>query len=264
MLIAVGWAIMGNLFTRAGLTDMTTSIVISAYGYIEKIDRTTLTAIFVNLLPYMVFSIIYGLYIYKEYCNVGVYVFSRMTNRKSWCMRKIGELYLFSFVYTIIIIVVSLVTLVFTNKIQYSDGTIRLAFFYIMNTSLFICASALLVNALAIMFGSQTAVIISMAIQIICTGLLIFSAPEWDEVLMTYVMSRRAEVLLKINPIGHLVLNWHSDCSEPVNQVINCFGINYPLWSSTVYMLALLIIMTAVINTAVKHRDIIISNPEEG
>lgn len=70
--------------------------------------------------------------------------------------------------------------------------------------------------------------------------------------------------LLKLNPISHLVLSWHSSRIFSVNQLSNILDIDFSFHNSMIYMGTLATILTLMGAIIIQRMQIITINKETG
>lgn len=71
---------LGDIITSPSSKE----IILTRYGIVNLL---------VSLLPVFVFQVLFGSLLYKEFCSIGVYVFSRRVDRRGWFIRKAMQLF---------------------------------------------------------------------------------------------------------------------------------------------------------------------------
>lgn len=243
-------------------TDMQFCQVVITYSFqYYKFNYTDIVYITTRMLPYFLFLFLYGTYIYKHFCTAGVYVFSRCDNRLKWIAKEIAELFGFCVLFTVLIPLFGLALACVTNHVSFDRSDLYIYFYYVAIYSLWLFFITLLANMLAIRFGGMKgfgAVVIGICI---CIALLSL----WDDnkALSLATTKDIAEIvkharLLKLNPISHLFITWHSSPDEMVNQYINILEIDYNLMLSVVTMAAASVVTAVVSMIYIKKVDLII------
>lgn len=207
------------------------------------------------------FQIIFGTYIYKHFCTASVYYFSRMNNRISWFIRENIKLCLICFMYISIITGICCLAGGAFNNFRFDKNVLIILCYHLCIQSLWLFATTLLVNVLSILFGSSISFSIIYSVQM--TFLLFFS------IFKSYFQFDRGNVgrkinILKLNPISHLVLKWHSSRLQKINSKINVLNIDFKLSESVVFFVVISIIVFISGCIIVKRQELIYINRETG
>lgn len=212
-------------------------------------------------MPLMLYQIFFGTYIYRHFCSASIYFFSRNCSRTKWFIKESGKLYLFGTAYLILMIISgTLITSIFVPVI-YDSLAFPILIYYILIYSVFLFVSAISINILAILFGSNTGFIIVESIYIF--GMAVF-------VLMgIYFFPDEAPVnegawLLKINPFAHLVFPMHSSRFSDIDSKINLRNIDFDLNESLAVYLAAAVIFISLGCVIVNRHNFISTNQGEG
>lgn len=253
----------------SGIPFLYTGEVTSLLDVINKlsfsefyIDATYIAKFFVWYFPLMIFQIVWGTYIYRHFCTASVYYFSRLKNRITWFAGEIPKLYLYILLYlTVLLVSCMLPMLLFRGIVVDSNSIIILIYYYVIQ-SLWLYITTMLINILSIKWGSSIGFVLVSGVQIFFIGMfaplqsiLNFDVPENLE-----FKSR----ILKLNPISHLVLNWHSSSVSELNGEINKFDILFDLNESVVLFLFLSVIVSIIGCFVVKRQEFITINRETG
>lgn len=234
------------------------SDIILCLGF-NMIDYTfnAIPAITYWYMPLLLFQIFYGTYIYQRFCSASVYFFSRNCNRTGWFLKEAGKLYLFALSYLILLAGSgALVTGIFV-PLTLDWEAVPLMLYYLAIHSLFLFATTLGINILAVVLTSNGGFILIEGICILGIAAFAFLDRVFQE---EYII--RNFWLVKINPFSHLVFSMHSSCIPIVNDRINAKGISFDL---NVSVLLYLLIAAVVIGAGciiVNRREFIASNNE--
>lgn len=219
------------------------------------------------LLPFILFQMLFGTYIYQHFCTASIYHFTRINNRIKWFLKESVNLLIYCVSYVILLVVFTTVFFEISNTLTYDKESFIILVCYVLINSLFLFFITLLTNILSINFKSHVGFMISNGFVLACISIFIY----WDDKLAFYKTEniniediQSDGKLIQLNPISHLVIKWHSSNIETVNERINQFGINFDLYSSVVLFLLLSILTIIVGCLIVKNKDFIITNTETG
>lgn len=138
-----------------------------------------------------------------------------------------------------------------------SAGVMVLAYHFAIH-SLWMYAMTLLVNLLAVYFGSSTAYAIVMSAQLGCIVLL---SPM--DLLVRHSDGRLTYGnVVRWNPIAHLVLGWHDRSVESINPAYASSDIRMNLNGSLMAFFLLGVVVTAAGAFIIKRHDLLVSDVE--
>ncbi len=215
----------------------------------------------IDLIPVFLFQMVFGMYIYRHFCVTGIYFFIRCDNRKSWFLKETFKLLGFSHLYQTAILIFSMIILIFISDFKIDMCGIVLVLYYVIIYSMWLFVTCLIINCIALKFGSVFAYVSVIGVQILFLGMF--------NIYEKYVSMDGSQLLindiwLKLNPLSGLVFKWHSSLFENVNNKINIFHIIYD-FNETVAILCVLAIFFVVLGMElVKRQDIIDENREIG
>ncbi|OYP33064.1 hypothetical protein CG709_06525 [Lachnotalea glycerini] len=132
--------------------------------------------------------------------------------------------------------------------------------YFLIIFSVWFYITTISINIISILIGSHYSVAVVLSIQLILVLLLnVFDTciPFENNLAINII-------LLKINPISHLVISWHSSKIPYVNKLINLLDINFVYDSSIVYLGLLGVIITMVGCIIINNKQIIYFNRETG
>lgn len=165
-----------------------------------------------NILYLVLFNIFFGNLISEDFRFSSVYLFSRLRNRKVWFYKRAFELLMISSVYALLFLVSNLMICTFcsTSKIELNEVKIFLVLFGLI--TMILAITTIIINLLAIKFGSTTA-FIAVYISVI---MLIFLSLKHESIpfLGKYYFVRL------FNPLSGIVLNLFDN---PIAQSIVAF-----------------------------------------
>lgn len=199
-------------------------------------------------------------YIYRHFCIAGVYVFTRCENRVRWILKEIQKLFGFSVVYTVCIPAFGTVVACINNQIVIEKEDIYLYIYYILIYSMWLFFCSLLVNILSVKYSGMKGYSIVAVTNCVLVALLslwdnnrAFSLLETDIDLL-----QRNIKLLKLNPISHLFISWHSSNNVVLNGKINALDIEFGLNGSVLLMVFISVLVAIISVIYIKKVDLII------
>lgn len=216
-----------------------------------------------RMIPGWILEAALGIEMYHHFCTASVYVFSRCVDRKKWCWKEMGilgaDIILFELIVTISVIIISSIRI----QIKPDLAGCVLTVYHILIEFLWIYIMTVIINLLALKLGSSQAFTMTIFLQALCIGLL----------SLEHMADRQggniAKVLLiKCNPIAHLVLGWHGSYIAEVDRTLK-YSIGIPCESFYAEVsLICLVIMAAMISkigsVVLGKHDLIISDAEMG
>lgn len=210
-------------------------------------------------IPFLLFQILFGTYIYRHFCSAGIYFFSRKKNRESWFIKETGKLYLFVLLYICLFILSGIISTMVVCHVHFDNTALIIIGYYLLIYSMFLFAFTLMINIIAIIAGSRIGFIITASVEILGIGLFL---------MLGKIITTEADIAgkyiwtLKANPFAHLVFGLHSSKIDRLNKLINIKNINFDLNESVIYFFTLSLIMIIIGFFVVKKREFIISNRE--
>ena len=160
-----------------------------------------------KLIPSFLTEIFLGTWIYRSFCTASIYVFSRYPKRIRWYFSKVLQLFFIifflSFIYTLSAVLTAQVRLDLYTDILGN----KIFFYHIVIHSIWTATMCLLMNCIAICLGSNIAYSVTMSFQIICIAFLHIA----DFLIQKKMVGSSYSVLLKFDPLAHIVLGWHTD-----------------------------------------------------
>lgn len=180
--------------------DVTQVFVMEVFSSCYDRSKTVYFMLMSSLFPIILFQILFSRYIYEDFQISSVYVFSRCPDRKKWYYKKS----LFLFGYTVIYIVSFTTTMLLisiSNSMHAANWKdIEIYLMVTVSMTFFAYVTTLLLNLLAIRFGSSLAFVM---IYLIFAVLMMMDI-GYDKIPVL----NQIPLLLKLNPISYLVVIW--------------------------------------------------------
>ena len=259
--VAILWGAFQALFFLGVSDELLLSDMILEFGFSEVAFLTVyLIELSIKLLPYFLFQILFGTYIYQHFCTASIYYFSRRPNRVKWFIAECGKLYLFAFIYPFMMVISGTAVASITNQIMFDKESLILLIYYVLIHSLWLFLTALLMNMIAIKLDSSYGFVVVVGLQFAFVSMLLLWENVWPLVdtpnLIKHVF------LLKLNPISHLILAWHSSPIAELNERLNYLNIDFSLNASVIAFFIASIAMIVVGCIVVKKQEWITFNTE--
>lgn len=243
--------------------DINFSKIVLTFGFSEVFFILVyLTELSIKLLPLILFQIFFGTYIYQHFCSASIYYFSRCQNRVTWFLKECAKLYVFAFIYPIIMVLSGTLVAGISNRIIFDKDSFLLFISYVIIHSLWLFITALLINIIAIILDSSIGFIAVVGLQILSVSTLLLWKNVWP--LDDAAHLAKHVLFLKLNPISHLILTWHSSAVTGVNQWINYLQIDFPLNQSIIAFLLVSLVVVIIGCFVVKRKEWITLSKEGG
>lgn len=218
-----------------------------------------------QMIPGWLVEIFLGVALYRHFCTASIYVFARCENRKRWYWKEMLSLGIQIFSFQTLLLLSAVVTAVLRFKVIMNVEGFVLALYHILLHFLWVYSATVLVNLLALKFGSSASFAIVMSGQ--AAGIGMFGMGEMLDRM--YEDSFAAKTLLiKCNPVSHLVLGWHSSYIGSVNTVLESFTgrfcDSFYMEISAVVLLIVSVIILKTGSVIVSKYDLLISDAEMG
>lgn len=212
------------------------------------------------LFPAFIFELYAGIMLYRHFCTASIYIFSRYPHRVKWYLSEACRLGGAVCIFHMLLLTAAILTAVARHTLQIDSAGIVLTAYHFLIHSLWVYIMALLINLLAIFWGSGTAFAAVISAQLGCIALL-----SLMDLLVRYSGSRLSyENILIWNPAAHLVLGWHGSKAETVSQVLTSPHMQTDLEDSLFILLLLGTVTTFIGALIVKRHDLLVSDSETG
>jgi hypothetical protein len=137
-----------------------------------------------------------------------------------------------------------------SGRLNIDHGSIALLFFDVAIYSLWQYFTTLTINTIALRLGSATGFAIIYTLQAVMLSNLLF----WES---QDTMSSVKISLLWMNPIAHLVLDWHSSFISDVDKYINKLSLSFDILFSILIFFIIGIVVTLLSWLVVKKHQLI-------
>lgn len=217
----------------------------------------------VQLLPSVLLAAILGTELYRHFCTAGVYVFTRQPSRIGWYIRESLRILFSVLLFQAVYLLFCTLTCALRWHITFSVQSLKLLAFHLFVHTLWLYALILLINILAIRFGSDYGFLIAMALVAIQISAMVLL--QGDETLDIYpVPVTDAQILMaKLNPIANLIVCWHSSRDSALYGEI-FYKYTFFSLSDSVAVMLILASAVSILGGIVIQKNDIISNKETG
>lgn len=212
--------------------DVTTIFIQEIFGGSYHREDTKYYLLMSSVFSVIIFQFLFGRYIYDDYQISSVYIFTRRPNRTYWFLNKCLLLFVFTVIYTVTYTSSVLILAIRQSTVAVNSYDIKLYVIVTLSFILFTYVSTLLINVLAIRFGSSFGFVIVFIGFILLTQLAIHHN--------SIIILRNFPFLLKLNPVSYLVIVW--DLTNYINLLI--------------YYIILIILIITISDYYIKHMDI--------
>ncbi len=237
-------------------------LLFTNFGLELPVQPVYLIMLSLEMLPFFVFQMLFGIRIYRHYCTASVYFFSRCTYKVRWFVKEAAALYVLAVLYAFTMLSVGCLIFGGARVVRWDIGGAVMFVYELALVSLWLFLTTVTVNLLAIRWESGTGFGAVACMQLGCIALLNI----WDRILPLEDVAdaERNAALLRINPISHLVLCWHSSSMEAISQYIDQYGIYFDLNESVIVLFLLSLGVCIAGGYMVKNQELILTNREEG
>lgn len=240
------------------LSEMILQLSGSRGSFVLGFSYSELASFVMRLFPEFIFELYAGIMLYCHFCTASIYIFSRYPHRVRWYIGEVSHLGVAVCIFNMLLLAVTILTTASRYGLQIdSAGMVLMAYHFLIH-SLWIYAMTLIINLLAIYFGSSAAYTLVISVQLICIALLNFM----DFLVKRYDGNISYDNVIKWNPIAHLVLGWHSSHMENVKQVLTSLYMQVDLKCSLIMLLLFGIIITSTGAFIIKEYDLLVSDME--
>ena len=162
--------------------------------------ETDVVMVIFGLFEVIMFSILFGVYIYRDLYENSVYIFVRQRSRIKWFLSKAVGLFLYCAIYNMLF--VGIIFYLCTNCSGEEIDMVAveiLVITYIM-ILLFTYWMTIIINILSFRFGA------TLSFMINYVALLVMSALAVSHEKMPII--NKSQMLLKLNPVANVVIKW--------------------------------------------------------
>lgn len=213
------------------------------------------------MTPAWILEIFLGISLYQHFCTASIYVFSRCTNREKWYWKEMFTIGCHVLFFHIFVLCITILTTLLRYPITFDSSGMLLLLYHLILHSLWNYSMIILINLLALKYGSNMAfltIVISQTIGITLLGIV--------EVLENFfeITAQTKELLLKLNPLSHMVLGWQQSFIIEINNIRSFICEGFYLENSLALLVIICIGVLLVGTKIVKKYDLLISDSEIG
>lgn len=257
LLIAFVWGVCFSLIVLTkdrGIYLLQDLVISIGFGNLKSCDQVTMINLLEGMVPYYVFTILFGTYIYRHFCWSSPYIFSRCEKRRKWMYHETGNLLLFSFLYMFFMIAGRILPIFMNSSIHINKTGLEMLLLLYGIMVLWIFSMALCCNILSIWKGSVWGTTATLVINTVLVLSMIF--------VKTEELTEGEIVKLRLNYVSHLVFGWHVFPGKNVDGM-NQLGANIPFFESYVYVLAVAVFLVMIGGYVVERKDIMTNKEEQ-
>lgn len=217
-----------------------------------------------SFLVVFLFELYYGTLIYRVFCNVSIYYFSRQYNRSIWFIKKALELYGIAVLFVLAKVFTAAVITAAAGYLVIDTEGIILGLYTILIWSSWIYSMTLLVNLLAIKWTSLGGFTCVFGFQLFCMGSLIF----FEDGAIFDLGKTFSKILFHLNPFTQICITFQKSQNEALQNRITetiwyargIIDLNY----SVVYCLVMAVFVTVIGCIIVNRFEFLNGNAETG
>lgn len=240
---------------RISFSELLLQVSGSRGSFALAFGMTELLAFGLRMVPGFIFELYMGIELYRFFCTASVYLFSRTPKRLPWYGKELGQILGLSFFYQLFLLAGEVLAAVLRYRVEFDRSALSLGLYHVTVFTLWVCGMTLLVNLAAFLLGSSGSFLLVAGVQFFLIALL---AP----LRMVQEDPQRLCRLLRMNPISHLVLGWHSSHEETLQQVLHSPYEGLYLGDSLAFMLVFCGICAAACAFYIVRYDLILSDLE--
>jgi len=180
-------------------------------GNPSREDTDIVIAIF-GLLEVVIFNLLFGAYVYHDLYENSAYVFVRQKSRGKWFGKRAAELFLFSALYHLLLIGLTFLLCMGCSEQGVDSEAVRVLIITYVMILLFTFWTTLLINIVAILTGAAVSFVINYFM------LTVFAAVAVNFEKIPLI--RRFPVLLKMNPVANVVVNWNENLGKGLQPAV--------------------------------------------
>lgn len=242
--------------------------LVNCLGYYDvEITKADIVTFVIDSFPYLIFQIIWGTYIYERFCSASVYFFSRKKNKIGWYLSECFKLFLYGVFYLIILLFFGILMSCICRRLEVNNIEIWVMLEFLILFSVFLFAVTLMINVLSIVINSMCGFAIVAGIEFICIAIFGIWSDWMVDFNLLSEMEKTPNILfqlkiLKVNPLSHLVMHWHSSVFDQINKTINICGMNFSIEKS-ILLFTVIAVAIVVFGILVVRKTELIENERE-
>lgn len=230
-------------------------VVFNPVGSDLEMNTYILAKLLLYFAPLAIFQILHGNVMYRSFCTVGIYLFTRQASRARWFLKQSLQVLVTAFIFRVAMQAALFFILLRTNNLTSLEGGVQAMFYDAVIFTCLASITSILMNLLSIALSNGNGALIVFGAQAVCLGALTF----WNGRVGIEASSstQRAFSLLWINPIAHAVLPWQSSRNPTLDAGIRQLGHSHDLMITVVLVIAVLLVLTAIGVGIVRRQDIL-------
>lgn len=241
----------GLPYTRTGEAgNLTQSVIRADYVFFssdnaKNASHSTILLFLEQTTLLYFFQILFGYKIAGKLEVAGAYYFTRQSMPETWFLKKAGEIFSLAFL-AVLAFLGGRVAITFWGNHYVPTEEAAVMFLVIVSWhALYLFFFTLFINVLALILDGIPAFLVVVMIQQLAISSMVLSIGnkqfrKWHE-----------GILVKINPISHLMYSWHSGNGPYRNEL----KIKFPLWNTYVYFGVILTILLITGCLLIRYRS---------
>ena len=259
MLCGIGSGI--TFFSEMGVVSLNEVIKYLAFGKFE-IGKGYVIFFLKQYFPYLMFQAMWGTYLYQRFCTGSIYYFSRMERRGSWYRKEAEKLFFMVGIFFLTYWSATAAVIGMKYGMTFETSNIWLGIFYFATQAMWLYTMTLLTNIISISWGSSSGYLIVASVVFISLSYFVLFEDVLDFTTQENMLLK--SILLKINPLSHIVLKWHSCGIEAVNMQLRALEIDFSIGNSVFLLTLGAILSTRFGKRVIEKQEFIVLNRETG
>lgn len=261
VLCACFFAFFEFLFFSNNIKDQSCRdmIIDLSFGY-PQLEIAEIIGMTIKAMYLFVFQVFMGVSIYKHFCTASVYYFSRCSKRKIWFIKETISVFLMALLYITVLVTIYILLSGINHPIAMENGFWKILIVYIVINSLWLFITVVVINLLSIKLQDSS---IGFIIVALIQFFLFWALYLWKIGYNIEFSGATPEsiIILKLNPIAHLILSWHSSRITQLN--INFWNLKFDFIESIILFSIIALIVIVMGCVIIKKQDVISSNRGE-
>lgn len=234
-------------YTLAGL------VINIGFDILPACNQITMLNLLEAMVPYYVFIIIFGTFIYQHFCWSSPYIFTRCSNRTKWLCKEFGWLLFYSVAYMVCMIVGRILPYCFFSELKIDRIGLQMLAVLFGIMVLWLFSATLFCNTLSILKSGVWGTFFTLAISMCGVAVMAF--------VNTNAFTAVERLKLRLNYWAHLVFGWHSLGTKSM-EGMDQLGAGMSFYESYLYLGVVALVILLFSSYVVERKDVI-GNLEE-
>lgn len=218
------------------------------FDILPACNQITMLNLLEAMVPYYVFIIIFGTFIYQHFCWSSPYIFTRCSNRTKWLCKEFGWLLFYSAGYMLCMVLGRVLPYLFFSDLYIDKVGLQMLLVLFGIMVLWLFSAALLCNTLSILKSGVWGTFFTLGISMCGVAVMAF--------VNTNNFTAVERLKLHLNYCAHLVFGWHSLGTKNMKEM-NQLGAGLSFGESYLYLGVVALVILLVSIYVVQRKDVI-------